>query len=411
MANNCKKGTGTFRSTMIPYSFMASCIVAYLLIFNLDAFAVDAFTPPKLHSTRYARSEIDNPSNYKRIYLVERYMRFSATTDKASLSTEVDPSSKSSPSPERMKKRRIPKIIMNVYINYITKLWRQTEPKEREKIAAQQALSAIKRVKHIMEGEEYVDMSDVNEGESLDEIDERIVARDELLLACNHMLHCLEKVDIPAPAMEIDAEKVKMAAEAVNSSNQKSVEPKKKKSRSVLFGAAMGAMVACWVFSGNVLFASFFTLMTALGQLEYYRMIMKTGIYPARRISVLGACSMFMTVSLPENIERERFENLSHRLSWKIFQGSVCSQPTSDLSSGLRNICHDLVPDDEEKGQHNFGNRNNIYWNVLFRLYPIILGSDTADRKWYGTNSTCAYSWPYFGGIGSKSNFLTDFLA
>ena len=59
----------------------------------------------------------------------------------------------------------------------------------------------------------------------------------------------------------------------------------------------MGAVVACWVFSGNYIFTTLFTLMTALGQLEYYRMVMNAGIYPARRISILGACSMFLTVS------------------------------------------------------------------------------------------------------------------
>ncbi|KAL3760217.1 hypothetical protein ACHAWU_001727 [Discostella pseudostelligera] len=70
---------------------------------------------------------------------------------------------------------------------------------------------------------------------------------------------------------------------------------KKKKGRSVLFGATMGLIVACWVYSGNYIFTTLFTLMTALGQLEYYRMVMNAGIYPARRISVLGACAMFVT--------------------------------------------------------------------------------------------------------------------
>ena len=70
---------------------------------------------------------------------------------------------------------------------------------------------------------------------------------------------------------------------------------KKKGGRSVLFGATMGLVVACWVYSGNYIFTALFTLMTALGQLEYYRMVMNTGVYPARRISVLGACAMFVT--------------------------------------------------------------------------------------------------------------------
>lgn len=120
------------------------------------------------------------------------------------------------------------KNLMNVYVEYITRLWRQTDPEEREKVAAQQALYAIKRVKHIMEGEEYVDMSDINEGESLDDIDERIRARDELKLACGKMLECLEKVETPAPAMEIVEEKEKSLEPTVVDGNN-SVTPKKKK--------------------------------------------------------------------------------------------------------------------------------------------------------------------------------------
>lgn len=209
------------------------------------------------------------------------------------------------------KKRHVPERIFETYVNYMTKLWRQTDPEEREKVAAQQALSAIKRVKHIMEGEEYVDMSHVNDSDTLDDIERRITARDELLLACNNMLECLEKVKMATPAVmdmnegavvveEDDRSKARTEVSSDVSSSQTSdsddaVSPKKKKSRSILFGATMGAITACWVFSGNFVFTTLFTLMTALGQLEYYRMVMKTGVYPARRISVLGACSMFVT--------------------------------------------------------------------------------------------------------------------
>jgi len=69
----------------------------------------------------------------------------------------------------------------------------------------------------------------------------------------------------------------------------------KKQRRSITFGAAMGLLVACWVFSGSYIFTALFTLMTVLGQLEYYRMVINTGVYPARRISIVGACSMFLT--------------------------------------------------------------------------------------------------------------------
>jgi hypothetical protein len=79
---------------------------------------------------------------------------------------------------------------------------------------------------------------------------------------------------------------------------------KKKKGRSVLFGASMGLVVAMWVYSGNYVFTALFTLMTALGQLEYYRTVMAKGIYPARRISVVGACAMFVTASFAPDLHQ-----------------------------------------------------------------------------------------------------------
>jgi len=87
-------------------------------------------------------------------------------------------------------------------------------------------------------------------------------------------------------------------AETATDSSSAAVAPtkkEKKKGRSVLFGATMGLVVAGWVYSGNISFTALFTLMTALGQLEYYRMVMNAGIYPARRISVVGACATFIT--------------------------------------------------------------------------------------------------------------------
>ena len=107
-----------------------------------------------------------------------------------------------------------------------------------------------------MEGQEYVDIAHVNDGETIDDVDERIAARDELLESCNKMISCLEKSKLEAPpAMEI--------IEAKATEEKKKVTKKeKKKSRSVLFGVTMGAVVAGWVFSGNFIFTTLFTLMT-----------------------------------------------------------------------------------------------------------------------------------------------------
>lgn len=194
---------------------------------------------------------------------------------------------------QRQRKRYIPKKVVDTYVNYVTKLWKQTDPIEREKVASQQALAAVKRVKHILEGEEYINLSDVRDNDTLDRIVARIEAKDKLLESCNEMLKYIDTNDENQPNTTVVSEKSVVAID--------NAVPVKKKSRSILFGAAMGGLVACWVFSGNVIFTALFTLMTVLGQLEYYRMVMKTGIYPARKISVLGACAMFVTaLSAPQ---------------------------------------------------------------------------------------------------------------
>lgn len=192
--------------------------------------------------------------------------------------------------------------LIQIYLNYMTKLWRQTSTEERKKIAAAQAVTAIRRVKHIMEGEEYVDLANAHQGDTLEETDTRTSARDDLLIACNNMLESIEnEKEKKEKAVEVvlksDDSNTTIEASASNGAKPK------KKSRSVLFGAAMGAIVAGWVFSGNIVFTTGFTAMTLLGQLEYYRMVMRTGVYPARKISVVGACAMFITVSVAKIME------------------------------------------------------------------------------------------------------------
>ena len=61
---------------------------------------------------------------------------------------------------------------------------------------------------------------------------------------------------------------VNETAAVVETSSDITPAKAKKPRRSILFGAAMGLVVACWVFSGNYIFTGLFTLMTILGQLE-----------------------------------------------------------------------------------------------------------------------------------------------
>lgn len=180
------------------------------------------------------------------------------------------------------------KNVVRIYKDYATRLWNETNPLARERIAQDKAAAAVKQVEHIMIGEEYVPFSEESEE-----------ARQQLLVACQNMLKVMDDkspTDDKTVVLESTNETSIVLEEATI--DEKAPAKAKKSRRSILFGAAMGAIVACWVFSGNYIFTGLFTLMTILGQLEYYRMVMNTGIYPARRISIVGASSMFLTVSL-----------------------------------------------------------------------------------------------------------------
>lgn len=172
----------------------------------------------------------------------------------------------------------IPRKAVKIYGDYFQWLWRETSVEARHRIARDKTASAIRSLENVLNREEFSE--------------ETSDARQQLLDACDGMISELGKSD------KVNGDSTEMQV----TDGSKKLAPKKKKKkkqrRSILFGALMGAAVTCWVFSGNWVFTGLFTLMTILGQLEYYRMVINTGVYPARRISVVGACSMFLTVSL-----------------------------------------------------------------------------------------------------------------
>ena len=170
------------------------------------------------------------------------------------------------------RKRDMPKKVIRAYADYASRLWNETNPEARRKIANDKASQAIKDVQHIL-------MVDGDDGP----IQARKETKMELAEACAKLL------------AEIETHKVSVKESENTKQSSDVAAPKEKKSRSVLFGALMGAVVAAWVFSGKYVFTGLFTLMTILGQLEYYRMVQSTGVYPARKISVIGAASMFLT--------------------------------------------------------------------------------------------------------------------
>lgn len=154
----------------------------------------------------------------------------------------------------------------------------ETDVSARKIVATDKVRAAVRNVQHILSCDEYTALSEKG-----------LQSQSELLKACDNMLVALSE-----ERKEIDSSQGQQDKIASTSTP---VPEAAKKRRSIMFGALMGFAVACWVFSGNYVFTALFTLMTILGQLEYYRMIMHTGVYPARRISVIGASSMFLTVS------------------------------------------------------------------------------------------------------------------
>lgn len=210
----------------------------------------------------------------------------------------------------------------HTYTDYAQRLWDETSNEARKSVAKDKTKATLRRVEQIMNGEEYVELGgEVNEEKRL-----------RLLDACRDMLEAIEvngqnataeetKVLETAAVAEEDAVSSTLSVSASIASSgtddtetkskelqisetaepsssegeQKPVQKKKKARRSISFGAFLGLGAAAWVYSGNYIFTTIFMLMTALGQLEYYRMVMNTGVYPARKISIVGALSMYIT--------------------------------------------------------------------------------------------------------------------
>lgn len=265
---------------------LASLILTLLLICDKGK-NVWSFSPPtpKLPSFALRMPALDY--RMKQTHVSSSRLHVTRTTP---------PPETDKPIEQTEKHEKIWKRAYHLYVGYFNRLWNETEPHVRRKIATENAINTLKRVQHIMNGEEYVNLR--RDKDTEEDIKQRQEARIQMLEACDTLLKTNEST-----SDENEGEPDKQVQE-VEDSSASGKAPKKKKSRSVLFGATMGAVVALWVFSGNYIFTGLFTLMTILGQLEYYRMVMNTGIYPARRISVLGACSMFLSALFAPNLHQ-----------------------------------------------------------------------------------------------------------
>jgi phosphatidate cytidylyltransferase len=182
----------------------------------------------------------------------------------------------------------LPNRAVKIYTDYAKRLWNETNPEARKIMTQHKTAVAVRQVQQIL-------MSNSNDNDNMDNNAISPELKAKMMQLCNEVLMALTQH--VTPVSPVTASSVSTTNSSNGSANGSTVveSATKKKRRSVLFGAVMGAIVAGWVFSGVYIFTALFTLMTVVGQLEYYRMVMNTGVYPARRISIVGACSMFLT--------------------------------------------------------------------------------------------------------------------
>jgi CDP-diglyceride synthetase len=254
-------------------SFAASlrlALVAVSLICCLERSVVSAFTSAATTAHRHQLCTENAHFKYARLHLS------SDPTDPEN--SVIATKKKASPNGHQ---GSLPNRAVRIYTDYAKRLWLDTNPEARKLMAEHKTTAAIQQV------QKFID----DEPESVISSEAKAKMRDACLEVLTALTHNLESKSTNTSILpQLDTTVTTTATPSASTA-----EAAKKKRRSVLFGAVMGAAVACWVFSGNYIFTALFTLMTVLGQLEYYRMVMRTGVYPARRISVVGACSMFVT--------------------------------------------------------------------------------------------------------------------
>jgi phosphatidate cytidylyltransferase len=184
--------------------------------------------------------------------------------------------------------------VAQIYTRYLSRLWKETNTEARTLSSQKKILTSIRQLNQLLTTQEKK-LSITNNSTFNDD-----AARDALLMARKVQDACQTYLNYET-AMA-DHTKASLILPAIYSDDVAAVSAttippiqKVKTRRSIGFGALMGLAVAGMVFSGNYVFTGIFTMMTVLGQLEYYRMVMNTGVLPARRISILGSASMFIT--------------------------------------------------------------------------------------------------------------------
>ena len=261
-----------------------SVLVLLLMTILVISKEASGFVVPSVHSSRATAIDTYSSRSAKSPVLV--------SSIRATADNEVGTDKSSPPTIKVKKATKNPfKMAYRIYTGYAKKLWKETDPSERSKIANDRVAQTVRDMQHVLTSEHETISSLSGSGDDK----ETLNAYKELLQACDHMMSTIDESE----KSKSKTSEISTAVASIDADGEKAKSPPaktEKKQRSILFGAVMGAVVAAWVFSGNYIFTGLFCLLTILGQLEYYRMVMNTGVFPARRISVIGATSMFVTV-------------------------------------------------------------------------------------------------------------------
>jgi hypothetical protein len=141
--------------------------------------------------------------------------------------------------------------LVHIYTDYVKRLWVDTNPENRKRIANDKAATLIRQVQKIVKEDDYIEFSDVSDE-----------AREQLVTAFDTWLKAVSKsTSAPADTAEAITSLDNSAISALDTSvvagevtagdiESKSAVAKsepKKKQRSVMFGAAIGLAVAGWV--------------------------------------------------------------------------------------------------------------------------------------------------------------------
>jgi hypothetical protein len=118
-----------------------------------------------------------------------------------------------------------------------------------------------------------------------DVLSETVVRVEELRVSCDKLSAALDR--------NAEHEARSQASSMAVTKGSRWCKTRSELAKRLLTGWALGGAVTVWIFSGNHGYALGLYLLALLAQLEYYRSVISTGVYPARRIGLVSTTAMY----------------------------------------------------------------------------------------------------------------------